>query len=136
MTHRHTSCEEDIINWSFPKLNSYYSMQPLNISFFHPFKVAWKKSVPKWKTQQNIKHLKKEDFPSVLKFGLDIMEEKNIVIKGFEASGICPFNPTAVDYDMLKKSKKKESPQICRIIQWIQLRLNNENSYNSSKIIV
>lgn len=38
------------------------------------------------------------------------MEEKNIVINGFKASGIWTFNPTALNYDVLKKCKnKKES---------------------------
>lgn len=31
---------------------------------------------------------------------------KNSKVKGFEASGLWPFNPSAVDYDVLDKSKK------------------------------
>ncbi|XP_036151114.1 uncharacterized protein LOC105833505 [Monomorium pharaonis] len=88
--------------------NSTHIMQPLDISFFHPFKQAWKKAVPKWKNQQNVMRLKKEDFPIVLKFTLDNMEEKKAVISGFKASGLWPFNPHAVDYDVLKKRKKRK----------------------------
>ena len=51
--------------------------------------------------------LKKEDFSTVLKMTLDNMkEEKNVIQSGFKAPGPVPFNPNAVDYDVLQKKKK------------------------------
>ena len=89
--------------------NSTHIMQPLDIAYFHPFKEAWKKAVPKWKHQHNIRKLKKEDFPLVLKFTLDNMkEEGNVAISGFKGAGLFPFNPNAIDYDVLNKKKKSK----------------------------
>lgn len=54
-------------------------------------------------------HLKKKDFPLALKFALDNMkDEKNVVISGFRGSGLYPFDLRAVNYDILKKSKKSK----------------------------
>lgn len=79
----------------------------LDIAFFHPFKEAWKKTVPKWKNENNVRRLKKEDFPIVLEKNLNgITEEKTIIINGFRGSGLHPFQLKAVDCDVLKKAKK------------------------------
>ncbi|CAD6221977.1 GSCOCG00011682001-RA-CDS [Cotesia congregata] len=90
--------------------NSTHIMQPLDISFFHPFKETWKKSVPRWKNSKNVSRVKKEDFPLVLKFALDATaQEKNAVISGFKAAGLYPFDPSAVDYDVFDKRKKSKT---------------------------
>jgi len=82
-------------------------MQPLDITVFHPFKDIWKKVVPKWKAENNISRLTKEHFPNVLKKALDsFTEEKKVVQSGFRASGLMPFNPEAVDYNVLEKKKR------------------------------
>lgn len=102
-----TFCREKQIELIMLAPNSTHIMQPLDIAFFHPFKVAWKKCVPKWKSQQSIMRIKKEDFPHVLKFTLDSMrDERNIIISGFRASGLYPFNPKMIDFDVLRKGKK------------------------------
>lgn len=102
-------CREKQIELVMLPPNSTHIMQPLDISFFHPFKETWKKSVPKWKNQQGVTNIKKEDFPLVLKFTLDSMkDEKNIVVSGFRGSGLYPFDSKSVDYDILKKSKKSK----------------------------
>jgi hypothetical protein len=104
-----TFCREKQIELVMLPPNSTHIMQPLDISFFHPFKETWKKCVPKWKNQQGVAHIKKEDFPLVLKFTLDCMKnEKNVVMSGFRGSGLFPFDSKAVDYDILKKSKKSK----------------------------
>ncbi|XP_034934472.1 uncharacterized protein [Chelonus insularis] len=98
-------CREKMIELIgfFP--NSTHIVQPLDISFFHPFKEAWKKTVPKWKNKNNTLKIKKEEFPIVLKYTLDGMNEieKKCIQSGFRGSGLYPFNPTAVDYDIFKK---------------------------------
>jgi len=51
--------------------------------------------------------LTKEHFPNVLKKALDsFTEEKKVVQSGFRASGLMPFNPEAVDYNVLEKKKR------------------------------
>lgn len=105
-----TFCREKGIELIGLVPNSTHIMQPLNISFFHPFKETWKKAVPRWKNSKNVTRVKKEDFPLVLQFALDNMkEEKNAVISGFKAAELYPFNPSAVDYDVFNKIKKSKT---------------------------
>ncbi|GBP78699.1 hypothetical protein EVAR_90568_1 [Eumeta japonica] len=106
-----TFCREKGIELIGLVPNSTHIMQPLDISFFHPFKETWKKAVPRWKNSKNIARVKKEDFPLVLEFALKNMkEEKNTVISGFKAAGLYPFDSSAVDYDVFNKRKKSKTP--------------------------
>lgn len=83
-------------------------MQPLDIGFFHPLKNVWRDVVRKWKTQNNVLKLRKEQFPAVLKIALDSMENVSTTIKSsFESTGLIPFNPEIVDYDIISTKKKK-----------------------------
>ncbi|CAD6208597.1 GSCOCG00012747001-RA-CDS [Cotesia congregata] len=102
-------CREKQIELVMLPPNSTHIMQPLDISFFRPFKDSWKKYVPKWKNQEGVAQIKKENFPLVLKFTLDNMKnEKNVVVSGFKGSGLYPFDPKVVDYDILQKGKKSK----------------------------
>ena len=93
--------------------NSIHIIQPLDIAFFHLFKETWRKTVPKWKSATNILQLKRETFPKVLKMALDDMkDEKTIIINGFKAAGLMPFNSEAVDYNILQKRRKTKSNSI------------------------
>jgi len=104
-----TFCREKQIELVMLPPNSTHIMQPLDISFFRPFKDLWKKCVPKWKNQEGVAQIKKEHFQLVLKFTLDNMKnEKNVVVSGFKGSGLYPFNSKAVDYDILQKGKKSK----------------------------
>ena len=92
----------------YPK--STHTMQPLDITFVPLFKETWEKTVAKWKIKKNAMQLKKEDFPTVLNMTLNnIKEEKDVIRSGFKASGLVPFNPNAVIYDVLLKKEKSES---------------------------
>lgn len=88
--------------------HSTHITQPLDISFFGPFKTTvWKDTNRKWKLQNNKRGVKKQDFPKVLKQALDSWENENkVVISGFKASGLYPYNPDIVEYSVLKKKKK------------------------------
>ena len=93
--------------------NCTHIMQPLDIAFFRPFKESWKKTVPKWKMQNDVMKMKKEDFPGVLKMALENMSnEKEVVVSGFRASGLLPFNATAVDYNIFNKKQKTNSENL------------------------
>lgn len=73
--------------------NSSHITQPLDVSFFHPFKETWKKIVPKWKNDQQVMKLKKDHFPLVLKIALDSMQNEEQIIKsGFKRCGLVPFD--------------------------------------------
>ncbi|XP_076303005.1 uncharacterized protein LOC143221405 [Lasioglossum baleicum] len=106
--------------------NSTHILQPLDIAFFHPFKQAWQRTVPKWKVQNNRIQIKKGDFPLVLKMALDsLKDEKDIIQSGFKASGLVPFNPNAVDYDILNKPKRSISTHAEGNVKEHQVTSNN-----------
>ena len=94
--------------------NATHILQPLDIALFHPFKEIWKKTVAKWKVENGTINIKKDQFAIVLQKALQsFSEEKNIVKNGFRAAGLFPFDPNAVDYDVLQKKKKKKK---CNVI--------------------
>lgn len=89
--------------------NSTHIYQPLDIAFFKAFKSEWRTTLPKWKNARNIFRLKKEDIAVVIKETLDNMKsEKSAVINGFKKAGLYPFDPTAIDYDVLNRKKKNQ----------------------------
>lgn len=86
-------------------------LQPLDVGLFHPFKEIWKRVVPQWKIENNVMRLRKEQFPSVLKIALEALTNESEIVKAaFKACGLVPFNPDAVEYNVLNKSKKKKDP--------------------------
>ncbi|XP_031781093.1 uncharacterized protein LOC116416491 [Nasonia vitripennis] len=92
--------------------NATHIMQPLDIAFFHPFKEVWRAAIAKYKAEKDISRLKKEHFPAVLEQALNsFVNEKPTIINGFKDAGLVPFDPEAVEYNVLhkKKSKKKKA---------------------------
>ena len=85
--------------------SSTHIMQPLDISFFRPCKVAWQKAVIKSKARRNVIKLKKEFIGEVIEQALNIMQEneKQIIIK---AAGLSLFDKSAVYFDMFKRRGK------------------------------
>jgi len=103
-------CREKLIELIVLFPNATYLIQPLDIAFFHPFKESWRKAVSKWKDDNQIKKLKHENFGPVLKQALIIFEEEGKCVQsGFRASGLMPFNPNKVDYNVLQKRIKKKN---------------------------
>ena len=71
-----------------------------------------KKAVPQWKQENNNRRLKKEDFPKVLHLALELFsEQEKVIVNGFKAAGLHPFDPDNVDYNVLKKKKKSKKNQ-------------------------
>lgn len=92
--------------------NSTHIMQPLDISFFRPFKLAWQKAVVKWKNQNNVTKLPKERIGMVIQAALDLMNDNvfEIIKNGFRSAGLYPFNPNAVDLDLFARKGKSKKP--------------------------
>ena len=67
-----------------------------------------KKSVQKWKIENDEMRFKKEHFATVLKMTLDsFTQDSEIIQNGFRASGLMPFNPQAVDHNLLQKKRRQ-----------------------------
>ena len=69
-------------NGTYCIAHSTHIIQPLDISFFHPFKDIYrKKDVPKWKNKNNDRRMRKEDFPVALVIALNLfIEEKKVIM--------------------------------------------------------
>ncbi|XP_043476436.1 MFS-type transporter clz9-like [Leptopilina heterotoma] len=103
-------CREKQIHLILLFPNSTHLIQPLDIAYFHPLKNLWREMVPIWKRTSNASEVTKENFPAVLKLTVDsYKDEAKTVISGFKRAGLVPFNPDAVNYNIL--DKRKESVQ-------------------------
>ncbi|XP_063231294.1 uncharacterized protein LOC134535878 isoform X2 [Bacillus rossius redtenbacheri] len=85
--------EEDIKFICLPK-NSTHMCQPLDISFFAPFKRYWRQILTEWKMKGNKGSLPKDQFPVMLnKLMEKIKDSAPATIKsGFEKCGLIPLN--------------------------------------------
>lgn len=72
-------------------------LQPADVAAFRPIKVKWRKAVLEWRTDNLTKSLLKTDVAPILEKLLPKLN-KTTLKNGFEACGLCPFNPDQVDY--------------------------------------
>ncbi|XP_047027499.1 MFS-type transporter clz9-like [Helicoverpa zea] len=95
------ACKENNIRFVCLPPNSTHLTQPLDVAFFHPMKVAWRKILTTWKQcEQGIreKTVQKSSFPVLLKKLLADLEEnrKENLKSGFRKCGIYPTNANAL----------------------------------------
>lgn len=99
-------------------------LQPDDVSAFRPLKNAWKESVLKWRRDHPLEALIKNDFVPVLKEALNVGVKDSTVINGFRTTGLCPWNPEAINYKKClgKGNKNDEEP-------------NSERNPNKDKVM-
>lgn len=90
-------CEENNIQFILLPANATHLCQPLDVAYFRPLKIAWKKTLLDWK-KRNRGCVGKDYLPSLLqKTLLSISEKESSNIKaGFRACGIIPLDPRQV----------------------------------------
>ena len=86
--------------------NATHLIQPLDASLFHVLKDKYKEANDAWRIEHNIVDVKKHMFAEILKKALDSYDFSNCIKHGFKACGLVPFNPDAVQYNILNKKKK------------------------------
>lgn len=86
--------------------NATHLIQPLDVAFFRPVKGAWRKVIMEWRMKHNGARIRKEHFASLLVQTLHTLSSSNILRRGFEACGLHPFNPDAVNYQKLVSRTK------------------------------
>lgn len=75
--------------------NSTHLTQPLDVAFFHPMKVAWRKILSDWKSStEGLKNtvLQKQSFPALLNQLLNVLQPTMTATlqNGFRKCGIYP----------------------------------------------
>ncbi|KAJ8932166.1 hypothetical protein NQ314_014878 [Rhamnusium bicolor] len=93
------ACQRYNIKFVFLPPNATYITQPLDVSFFHPLKVTWRKILREIKLKHPKENcVEKAKFPGMLARLLkDIKSnEKTNLRSGFRATGIYPLNPDEV----------------------------------------
>ena len=76
-------CLESNITFAFLPKNSTHMCQPLDVAYFRPFKIAWRRALELWKLRNpGFASLPKCRFPSLLKSVIDVVKSENI-ISGF-----------------------------------------------------
>lgn len=91
------SCEENDIMFILLPPNSTHLSQPLDVAFFRPLKISWKRRLTEWKKRHR-GVVPKDTFPSLLNETLQEMKDttKTNILAGFRACGIFPQNRQAV----------------------------------------
>jgi len=97
--------------------NTTHIMQPLDVCFFAPLKSKWKFYIDQYKMRNSIRAIQKHDVTVLLNDILKSEDFSNTLKNGFEACGLCPFNPDKVDYGkcvnrLQNEQEKSEVEQI------------------------
>lgn len=79
--------------------NSRHILQPLEVSFFEPLKNTWCKEIAKWRVKNDGKRFRKEDFAPLLMKALDTLSIQEIIVDGFQATGLYLFSENAIKYE-------------------------------------
>lgn len=103
--------------------NSTRILQPCDVSAFRPIKSGWRKGVIDWRLDNPTEDITKEKFASILKRVVDKVIRPEILINGFRACGLYPWDPNSIDYTKcLGYSKNKnnykplEYEKFCKIV--------------------
>lgn len=90
-------CLENDISFVLLPANATHLCQPLDVAYFRPFKMAWKKTLFDWKKRHR-GTVPKEYFPKLLKEALASLKESeaNNIKAGFRSCGIFPLDQNQV----------------------------------------
>nr|XP_023021896.1 uncharacterized protein LOC111510230 [Leptinotarsa decemlineata] len=132
-------CSENNISFIFLPSNSTHLTQPLDVAFFKPLKVAWRKIVEFYKKGPGRKEsgIPKNVFPGLLRKLLESLEDnrpKNIMA-GFDKCGIIPLNPDRV-LNMLpveNPSNDREDDIITSFVHILKRMRYDENQLKQRK---
>ncbi|XP_057339238.1 uncharacterized protein LOC130676762 [Microplitis mediator] len=87
--------------------NATHLVQSLDVSFFHPVKLAWQKVISDWRIQNNGDKIKKEMFAKLLKKAVGTLDLKSIMSNGFKTTGLYPLSANAIDYNKFENKSTK-----------------------------
>jgi len=73
-------------------------LQPADVSAFRPLKYGWKKGLSEWRNQNPTSSVTKKDFAPILDKVLKNTVKSSVLINGFKACGLFPWNKNQIDY--------------------------------------
>ena len=85
--------------------HSTHILQPMEVVFFHPLKLAWKDVVSKWRMNNCGVKISRAEFAPLLEKALNSINKDSTFKNGFRACGLCPFSADAIDYKSLATGK-------------------------------
>ncbi|XP_021699997.1 uncharacterized protein LOC110676441 [Aedes aegypti] len=103
------TCQEYNIRFVFLPPNSTHLCQPLDVAFFRPLKIKWRKVLLEYKAKFSgtvPKHL----FPGLLKKTVERLDNAAVSLRsGFRTTGIYPLNPQQVLRKLPEARKETET---------------------------
>ena len=83
-------------------------LQPADVSVFRPIKVAWRQAVREWGEDNPEKILNKVTFAPLLQEVITSVIRPELLINGFRACGLYPFDPNAIDFSKCLGAKAND----------------------------
>lgn len=87
-------------------------LQPADVSAFKPLKVGWQKTVLAWRREHPSEALTKTEFVPLLKKTIDETMNPSIIVNGFRATGLYPFNENSIDYTKCLGKKNDKNADV------------------------
>lgn len=86
--------------------NATHILQPLDVAVFRPLKMEWKKSIHRWRLENNGKKITKDVFATILQTTLNKMNNfPDIAKNGFKTCGLVPFCVENIKFSKYFKDK-------------------------------
>jgi len=131
-----TMCSKHNIEFVFLPANSTHLTQPLDVAFFRPLKVAWRKILTTWKNGPGKKEssVPKQRFPALLNLLMSSIKENQVsnIQSGFKKCGIIPINRNSV-LDMLPPDVAESIDDDTDILQNSLISILKEMRYPSAE---
>lgn len=83
--------------------NATHIIQPLDVAFFRPFKIAWQKCVTSFCQDFGSMNIKKSQFSLILQKTFESLNVEEIMKNGFKTCGLCPLDVDAINYQKVFK---------------------------------
>lgn len=114
-------------------------LQPADVAAFRPLKGGWKKGVFEWRNENPHCAITKKDFAPILDKVINKTIRPDILMNGFKACGLFPWNPDQIDFrKCLGKNKQltvTEKNMVIDSIDYNNLEYNQFTEIVGSEII-
>lgn len=128
-------CEENDVRFIFLPKNSTHLCQPLDVSFFRPFKRHWRDILMNWKMKGHRGVVPKDQFPALLNKLLKQIEPtaKDIIKSGFKKCGIIPTDRTKI-LEQIPPSSEDDRAQVSSEMETSLINILRELRYGSAEV--